>query len=133
MRHRLRTRAGAAIVAALLAGTTALVGATGASAHEERTRTRIGELFVGSFGASGHLESSKGRCLRNRTVTVFRKLPNGEEVEVGSTTTGSDGGFFLDQDLPPGEYFVVVAPKVLRNDGSHRHTCKGKTSATESF
>ena len=81
----------------------------------------------------GAVSSDRGRCVRNRTIEVFRETA-GDDALIGTTTTDAEGNWelVLAGDADVGDYYAVAKRKKLRRNANHRHICRPAVSETES-
>jgi hypothetical protein len=84
----LRTKLLAAVGALAVCGAVALPGVAGAGPAAKAAKTRVTIKYNGD-GFEGKLKSSKAKCIKNRTVKVFKK--NGQKLY--SDTTEDDGSW----------------------------------------
>ena len=118
------TRSGilACVLAALLAAALIAPAAGAAKARTEVELTDIEELRPGDARYSGKVKSPKGRCKRNRKVTVIHN--SNPPFEIGETTTDDNGRWSLSGPLPPSGDKITV--KVKKN-----RKCKGASEVYE--
>jgi hypothetical protein len=101
---------------------TALV-ASAAYAHTFAWKT---SAVIGSgdgTGAQGKVGSKNAACKKNRKVTLF-KVEGKNRTKIGSDRTDADGKWRVDAPLIEGDYQVDVAPKTLKKNAHHKHSCK---------
>ena len=123
-----------------IAATVALAGAmfvAEATAHKAKFDTAVSAKYnkpdkkdpyaVANF--DGALSSSKARCEKNRTVTLYKREANGTSTVVGSDVTDLTGAWAVQpSSVAPGTYYAQTAKKVLRKNRKHRHVCKAGVS-----
>jgi hypothetical protein len=117
-------RAGLATAAALaLAIPGALIGQTTANAAPASV-----SIAYSAKAFHGSVESSRARCERNRTVSVFKVRP-GDDRLVGQDNTNRSGGYRVQEQGANGRFYAKVARKVV---GGYNNTvvCQAARSST---
>ena len=96
-------------LAAALAATTAISGATVASGDGgAKTQIQIKTLTANKI--AGTIDSSKSSCLKGRHVQVFR-LDGYVSVKVDRRDAKPNGDWSFKRSLEPGKYFAKVDSK----------------------
>ena len=96
-------------LAAALAATTAISGATVASG-EGGAKTEIKIKTLKSTKIAGTINSSKASCVKDRHVQVFR-LDGYVSVKVDRGDAKPNGDWVFRRNLEPGKYFAKVDSK----------------------
>ena len=110
-------------LAAALAATTAISGATIASG-DGGAKTEIKVQTLTASKMAGTITSSKASCLKNRHVQIFR-LDGYVSVKVDRDNAQSDGDWKFTRSFEPGRYFAKVDSKPgCRYDVSKNETLK---------
>gem|GEM_PF-3760363 len=114
-----------------VAGVTALspvapMGMGTAQAHEFNAESNITINKQGSR-FFGKVASSRGKCKKNRNVTLVKKKRNGTRRVVGRDTTNRNGNWSI-RTRKKGRFQAVVSARSRRY--GHNHVCRGDRSAT---
>ena len=81
---------------------------------------------------SGKIDSSKGKCVDGRKVTVYRKK-SGDKTKLGSDKTNDKGKFKVGVGNGPpkdGKYLAQVKQSTFEANDGNRITCKPETSVS---
>jgi hypothetical protein len=113
----LRTRLLFAVAALAICCAVGLTGIAGAQDAGKRARTKVTIHYNGD-GFQGRVKSSRHKCVKNRTVKVFRK--NGQKLY--TDTSDNDGHWDTGTSGQISGRFYAHTRKV--------HGCKGATSKT---
>ena len=98
----------------------------GASAGQEIYPTFFTKFKFESGKFSGKIDSSKGSCVKDRKITLYRKK-NGDRKSIGSDKTNNKGKFSIGTGGNPkdGKYFAQAKEAGTGNGG----TCLEENSA----
>jgi hypothetical protein len=87
------------------------------------------KLSDGESFFKGQIDSTKGNCIKERKVVLYRKK-NGDKTKLGGDKTNNKGKFKIDLGGKPpkkGTYFAEVnKTKIGNND--NKNTCLGQKS-----
>jgi hypothetical protein len=106
----------------------AIAFAAPAEGHVERYKTKITikEPTPGNY--QGRVLSKRRSCVRRRPVSIWRDVPGPNDEKLQDFRADREGRWefhFI------GESYYVVAKRVVKGSGSHRHICKRDRSPTE--
>jgi hypothetical protein len=127
----LKRTAGIALAIAVMA---AAVIAPAAGAHTVKYDSTVtAKLKKGGKDAntfSGVVDSTKAKCVMNRTVDVYLRVDNADDSLIGSDATSDLGEWEIIPagELAPGTYYATAPKTVLKKNKKHRHVCKRATS-----
>jgi hypothetical protein len=85
----------------------------------------------GAAEFKGQIDSSKGGCIGDRKVRLYRKK-SGNTDKVGGDRTNNDGKFEIDLGKAPpknGKYYAEVKQAKIGSSGNKK-TCLGRTSGS---
>jgi hypothetical protein len=88
-------------------------------------------LKSGDSAFKGQIDSTKGNCIKDRKVVLYRKK-NGDKKKLGGDHTNNKGKFAIDLggDAPKsGTYFSEVNQAKIGNSGN-KNTCLSQKSPT---
>ncbi len=122
------------LVAVLVAAVSVSLGAGVASAHRVIYKSTVSIKFTTSaYGDSfsGKVRSPRARCVKRRSVRVFR-VATGPDTVIGTDTSSDTGAWVVNPGgfASPGDYYAKAKRKVLKRNARHRHICRGATSRT---
>jgi|RhiMetdeSRZDD1v2_1073273.scaffolds.fasta_scaffold2252495_2 hypothetical protein len=118
------------VIVVVALGLTAVSAALGASQYPTVFTKFKYELSGGEAEFIGKIDSSKGACVSDRKVKLFRKH-NGEEQKLGGDHTNGKGKFVIDlgSGAPKqGSYHAEV--KQAKVGGQNQNTCLARSSPT---
>jgi hypothetical protein len=98
-----------------------------ALAHTKKFATET-SVVASVQGVRGQVSSSKGACVKQRTVTVSLVRPDGGEYSTANIT--DTAGKWDDRDVnyaDGGNLTVTVLRKVLKKNEVHKHVCRPVT------
>lgn len=122
-------------LAALAVSTVVAIGPGIASAGTAQYPTVFTEFKYkvkdGTAEFKGQIDSSKGGCVGDRKVRLYRKK-SGKTDKVGGDRTNNNGKFEIDLgEAPPknGKYYAEIKQTKIGSSGNKK-TCLGRTSGS---
>ena len=122
------------LVATLTLAAALVVTSVLAYAHDA-TYSRGLHASIRSSHAQGRVSSPKQACKAHSTVQLWRKV-GGPDDKIASDETDSDGRWRINApggEFDPGNYYLLVTRKVLKDNAEHRHRCPRLESNTFSL
>jgi hypothetical protein len=99
----------------------------GAQAHVKRFKTRVTNSAPEPFHYEGRVFSRLDACVRRRPLVMWRDEPGPDDTKIQAFQAKADGrwefGFI-------GKEYYVVAKRVVKGSGAHRHICLKDRSPT---
>lgn len=109
----------------LAAVTAALLPAATVSAHDAKFDTDI-SIDCGENACAGDIQSKKGACVRQRSVSLYKRRDGKPDKFLGSDKS-SDTGRWRVKHGRDGRFYAVVAADV-KGGYAHTHRCRKATS-----
>lgn len=133
----MRLRRNFVLITSLALAVSLVAGAALSLAHTKKYESKVTIRFVeGGTGEytgpdkfAGKVKSEKERCIKGRTVRVFRDSDDVEKI--GEAETNKRGRWKLEQpDAEEGDYFARAKREFLKREEGHRHVCRKAQSKT---
>jgi hypothetical protein len=102
-----------------------------AIAHKERFKTRVTIQEVKpNQKYEGEVKSRLQACERRRPMQMYYDDPAGSDIPVGDSFRSDRQGHWEQELLAPGSQYYVIATRVVKRPGDHKHVCKSDRSRT---
>jgi hypothetical protein len=78
----------------------------------------------------GEVKSRLQACERRRPMQMYYDAPSGSDPAVGQPFRSDRQGHWEQELLIPGDQYYVIAARVVKRPGDHKHVCKSDRSPT---